>query len=280
MPSRLRNVDWLRQRYAAGASIRVIAVELGVSGTAVAVALRRAGIARRPVGNTRPARVSPESALPVRPRSRRRSSRAVGVLADGTEYFVPLGVLEFVDDDTRVRCHLCGNAFRLLSATHLRGHGWTPAEYREAFGLNRGTPLCAPTVSAQRRSTGRDRYANNPRVRDGMALGQELVRSGEALRMAQAAAPAGSARLQRRLRAADVTAESRRQRHDDAVARRQERVRELGFASERAYLRDRYLRRSWGIARIRADLRVGSGVVEQLLDVAGIPRRVAGGGAR
>ena len=113
-----------------------------------------------------------------------------------------------------------------------------------------------------------------------MALGQELVRSGEALRLAHTAAPAGSARLQRRLRAADAGSESRRQRHDDAVTRRRERIRELGFASERAYLRDRYLRRGWGIARIKADLRVGSGAVEQLLDVAGIPRRVAGGGAR
>ena len=50
MPERLRDDWWLRGRYDSGASIRVIATELGVSPTSVARALRRAGIARRAVG--------------------------------------------------------------------------------------------------------------------------------------------------------------------------------------------------------------------------------------
>jgi hypothetical protein len=199
------------------------------------------------------------------------------VFADGTEYFVPLGRLEFVDDDRRVLCQLCARPLRLLSATHLRQHGWTPQDYRQAFGLNRSTPLCAPAVSERRRVLGRDRYAANARVREGMARGQELVRSGAALRQAHAAMPAGSARLQRRLAAADVTADARRRGQAQAVTRRRKRVRELGFATERAYLRDRYVRRGWGIARIKAELQVGSGVVERLLDAAGIDRRPPGG---
>jgi hypothetical protein len=202
----------------------------------------------------------------------------MGVLADGTEYFVPLGRLDFVDDDRRVLCHLCGKPFRLLSATHLRRHGWTPLEYRQAFGLNRGTPLCAPVLSEQRRAVGRDRYAHDARVRTGLAQGQELVRSGAALGLAHAAMPAGSAPLQRRLRAAETTAPARRHRRDEALMRRQARVRELGFATDRAYLRDRYVRQGWGIARIKAELRVGSGVVERMLDAARISRRPPGGG--
>jgi len=278
MPAQFRDPTWLRERYDAGASIRSIAAEVGVSGSAVAKALRRADIPRRPVGNTRPQRVAPLEAR-VTPSGSRRSrlrSGALGVLADGTEYFVALGQLEVVDGGTRVLCHLCGQPFRLLSTTHLRGHGWTPAQYREAFGLNRGAPLCAPSVSEQRRVAGYERYAD-PRVRAGLAIGQQMVRSGEALRLAHVAMPPGTARMQRRLRALDVTQDSRQYRHDEALRRRGERVRELGFDTERAYVRDRYVRRGWGIARIKAELRVGSGVVEHLLDAARIPRRPPGG---
>lgn len=278
MPAELRDAEWLSQTYASGLSIRLIARQLGVSGSAVAAALRRAGVTRRAVGNTRPPRTRHSEAPIVAPVGRPgRHPQPVGMLPDGTEYFVPLGRLEFVDDGRRVLCHLCGRPLRLLSTTHLRQHGWTPQEYREAFGLNRSTPLCAPAVSERRRVIGRDRYAANARVREGMARGQELVRSGTALRQAHAAMPPGSARLQRRMTAADVTAEARERRHLQAVARRRERIRGLGFATERAYLRDRYLRRGWGIARIKAEMQVGSGVVEQLLDAAGIARRPPGG---
>lgn len=280
MPAQLGDRAWLRAHYVgAGLSIRAIAAEVGVSASAVANALRSAGIPRRPVGNTSSPAGATAPPPTLLPRSgHRRGARPIGVLPDGTEYYVPLGRLEFADDDRRVLCHLCGAPFRLLSATHLRGHGWTPQAYRQAFGLNRGTPLCAPAVSEQRRVTGRDRYARDARVRTGLAHGQELVRSGAALALAHAAMPAGSAPLQRRLRAAEATAAAHQQRQDEAATRRQRRVRELGFASDRAYLRDRYVRRRWGIARIKVELRVGSGVVERMLDTARIPRRPAGGG--
>jgi hypothetical protein len=279
MPQRLRDEEWLRARYASGASIRVIAAELGVSGTAVANALRRLGVARRPTGSPRSTPTpAPDGSTALRVGRRRRG--VLGVLADGTEFYAPLGELEFVDDGTRVRCHLCGEAFRLLSATHLRGHEWTPAQYREAFGLNRGTALCAPAVSEQRRVAGRARYVADARVRDGLARGQAFVRSGAALRAAHAVMPAGSARLQRRRSAAQVTETARRRRQDEAVRRRRERMRTLGFATERAYLRDRYVQRGWGIARIRAELQVGSGVVEQMLDAVGVARRAPGGAGR
>jgi hypothetical protein len=84
--------------------------------------------------------------------------------------------------------------------------------------------------------------------------------------------------LQRRLHAAETTEAARRRRIDEALARRLARIRELGFATERAYLRDRYVRQGWGIARIKAELRVGSGAVGRMLDAARIARRPAGGG--
>ena len=79
--------------------------------------------------------------------------------------------------------------------------------------------------------------------------------------------------LQRRKQSADATAERRAALRDQAVARRRARMAELGFATERAYLLDRYVRREWGIARIKTELRVGSAVVPRMLDAAGIVRR-------
>ena len=95
--------------------------------------------------------------------------------------------------------------------------------------------------------------------------------------LAHAAMPPGTARLQRRLHAAEVTTPQRDRRRASAATRRSARLQDLGFRTERAYLRDRYLRRGWGIARIKAELAVGSGVVERMLDDAGIPRRAANG---
>src|SRR4051794_40542510 len=72
---------------------------------------------------------------------RAKTARAVGLhpigqLDDGTPFFAPLGALQVVDDGERVTCHLCGRALQLLSAAHLRRHGWTPQLYRSTFGLN------------------------------------------------------------------------------------------------------------------------------------------------
>jgi len=275
MPPELKDVEWLEQRYwREGASIRQIAVQLNVSGSAVANALRRTAVKRRPVGNqSAPPPLQPR-AVPSR---RTAGPQPIGLLQDGTEYVAQLGKLDFVDGGRRVVCHLCGKSFRLLSTSHLRRHGWTPMDYRLAFGLNRGTPLCASNESARRREIGLERYRNNSRVRDGLARGQELVRSGEALAMAHAAMPPGAARLQRRQQVAAATQAQRDALQSTAAARREARIRELGFRSERAYVKDRYVRRGWGIASIKAELQVGSGAVERILDTAGIERRPPGG---
>lgn len=68
----------------------------------------------------------------------------VGVLADGTPYYAPIG--EVIVDGSLVTCHLCGRALRSVTA-HLRAHGWTKLAYCEAFGLERGrgTPTSVPS---------------------------------------------------------------------------------------------------------------------------------------
>jgi predicted nucleic acid-binding Zn-ribbon protein len=58
-------------------------------------------------------------------------------LPDGTPYFGQLAELAYDPDEDRVQCQcLCGEWYRLLGSSHLRRtHGWTLAQYREAFRL-------------------------------------------------------------------------------------------------------------------------------------------------
>ena len=75
----------------------------------------------------------------------------VGVLEDGTVFYAPLGEV-LHDGDDLVCCHLCGRWLRNVGGTHLRvGHGWTLAEYREAFRLLQSTPTCSRDLSARLR---------------------------------------------------------------------------------------------------------------------------------
>lgn len=87
-------------------------------------------------------------------RSRRSTGpdvRPIGVLADGTAYYAPIG--ELVHEGGAVVCHLCGRGMRMIGGTHLRlGHGWTLEQYREAFHLPVHTPTCSSDLSDSYRS--------------------------------------------------------------------------------------------------------------------------------
>jgi ROS/MUCR transcriptional regulator protein len=80
-----------------------------------------------------------------------RDPRPVGMLQDGTVFYAPLG--EVVDDGQgRVCCYLCGRWLQIVGRTHLRvGHGWTVAQYREAFELLQRSATCSPQLSASYR---------------------------------------------------------------------------------------------------------------------------------
>ena len=72
----------------------------------------------------------------------------MGVLADGTVYYAPIG--EVVVAGALVTCHLCGRSLRSVTA-HLRVHGWTKLDYCEAFGLvHPCTRRCAVTDRSDR----------------------------------------------------------------------------------------------------------------------------------
>ncbi len=50
-----------------------------------------------------------------------------------------------------VTCLVCGKSFKVLGKRHLLSHGLTPAEYREKYGLKKGTPLIAKGLARVRR---------------------------------------------------------------------------------------------------------------------------------
>jgi predicted nucleic acid-binding Zn-ribbon protein len=71
-------------------------------------------------------------------------------LEDGTAFFGQLGELAYDRDEDRVQCHLCGEWFSFLGGAHLRRtHGWTLAEYREAFHLPAGVATWSRELSLQ-----------------------------------------------------------------------------------------------------------------------------------
>src|SRR5262252_3352978 len=90
----------------------------------------------------------------------------VGVLADGTPYYAPLG--EVIVDGSQVTCHLCGRALRSVTA-HLRAHGWTKPAYCEAFGLERGQSLEGPETRQLRAVALASRLVFEPALRQGSA---------------------------------------------------------------------------------------------------------------
>jgi predicted transcriptional regulator len=57
----------------------------------------------------------------------------------------PIGALVFSDDGETIQCHVCGEWYANVGA-HLRKHKITPKQYREKFGLRRGTALAAPAL--------------------------------------------------------------------------------------------------------------------------------------
>jgi transposase-like protein len=99
-----------------------------------------------------------------------------GLLPDGVAFFGRLGEIAYDPDEDRVQCHLCGEWFRHLGSSHLyRTHGWTLAQYRDAFQLPLRAPLCARSLSvvfrrnAEARRLEEDGFAVDPPSRKGVA---------------------------------------------------------------------------------------------------------------
>ncbi len=96
------------------------------------------------------------------PRSRASQARPLGQLPSGEAYFAPIG--EMRSDGERMQCHLCGRWYRMVGGSHLlSAHGWTTAEYRDAFLLNLTTSTVGPATSELKRDTMLEQIATGAR---------------------------------------------------------------------------------------------------------------------
>jgi hypothetical protein len=193
------------------------------------------------------------------------------MLRDGTPSHVPPGRL-VMSDDGQLACHLCGRWFTHLGA-HLRRHGWTAAQYRDAVGLPLHIPLCSTDMSGQIAARQKQTWDASPQVRARLEPGRLLARSGELSRLSAAAGRerdrsgqlpdiARAARAQRLATGRATQARERQERLDAVVAA-------AGVADLHALLRARYsdgfsldqLGRLTGLGRsqLRAEL-VAAGV--------------------
>jgi DNA-binding phage protein len=127
----------------------------------------------------------------------------VGVLADGTPYFAPIG--EVVSDGITVTCHLCGRELKSVAA-HLRAHGWTKAAYCETFGLERGQPLEGQETRKRRAASFAPRLIFDPAIRAGSAVGRQRAAAGELAGDAARASTGRPLPEQRRRKAARAAA--------------------------------------------------------------------------
>jgi hypothetical protein len=161
------------------------------------------------------------------------------VLRDGTPAHAPPGRLT-VGEDGRLACHLCGGWFTHLGA-HLRRHGWTAAQYRDAAGLPLHVALCSADLSGQIAVRQKRAWDASPSVRARLEPGLVMARNGELSRLS---AEAG---------------------RDRATSGQQSEASRTARAQQLALLRDRYadglsldqLGRLTGLgsARLRAELR-------------------------
>jgi hypothetical protein len=210
-------------------------------------------------------------------RSGSESTRPAGhghlwVLRDGTPAHVAPGRLA-ANGDGQLACHLCGQWFVHLGV-HLRRHGWTAAQYREAVGLELRVPLCSTVMSGEIAARQKLNWDRSPQARTRFAAGRELAQSGELSRRSAAAArtrqdaggmpPAARAARASRLAAGRATQAQQQKRHLDAL------VAAAGAGSLHELLRARYGSRAsmdqlakqtgLGRGRLRAEL-VAAGVI-------------------
>jgi hypothetical protein len=160
---------------------------------------------------------------------------AVGVLADGTAHYAPIG--QVLADESRVICHLCGCAFRSVAA-HLPSHGWTKSQYCDAFGLERQQSLEGSATRKLRAAAFSARLVFEPAVREGSARGRDRARRGELTRDAANAARGRPFPEQRRQKSRDSLPAAARVQL--GLASRQRADRQLAIAAEDAARRAGY----------------------------------------
>jgi len=85
-------------------------------------------------------------------------SESIKKLADGSETTAAQEAEQYppVDPKKAIReksviCLECGKTFKVLTKRHMAMHGLTPAQYRQKWGIKKGTALIAKSLARDRR---------------------------------------------------------------------------------------------------------------------------------
>jgi hypothetical protein len=210
--------------------------------------------------------------------ARDRSHVHLWELADGTLSHAPPGELS-ISADGQIACHLCGRWFTHLGV-HLRRHGWTAAQYREAVGLPLHRPLCSAATSSRIAQQQRQTWADSAALRDRFAYGQAMARSGE---LAAASAAANRDREEADAVPAAVRVRRAQQLRDgrQALAARQARrladaITASGAADLHDLLRSEYVLKGASLESLQRRTGLGHVRLREELAAAGIRVRPIG----
>ncbi|MGQ0775473.1 MAG: MucR family transcriptional regulator [Pseudonocardiales bacterium] len=210
------------------------------------------------------------AAPPVdRPRQE-RSHAHLWSLPDGTGLHAPHGELVIESATGRVCCHLCGRWYVSLGG-HVRAHGHTASSYREAMGLCRSRPLVAEVLSRSIATRQSEAYRRSPELRDRLAVGQELTKTGRLATLAHTARTTSASPEATRIRRAalDAGRATRAAQREQKLARR---LHELGFDELGDYLRHAYLAGA-SLRSLAKVTRFGWARLRREIDAAGITTR-------
>jgi rubrerythrin len=115
------------------------------------------------------------------PAAPHKLKRGESRLDDGTPFFGEVGELAYDPDEDRVQCHLCGGWYRFVGSSHLRrAHGWTLADYRDAFRLPIQLATCSRELSERHRVHARSQIERGGDFGNG--VGAEIERGSVRIR--------------------------------------------------------------------------------------------------
>lgn len=201
-----------------------------------------------------------------------RSHEHIWQLPDGRGLHAPFGTLVRHPETGEPCCHFCGRWFTALGS-HVRVHGCSAEEYRELLGLRRRSALAAPALSTAISARQRARYLASGEVRQRLAVGQDMARSGElnarGRASSQAPRPETVAVQRRTLATGHLAAVERR------TAELHRRVSALGASSVEEYMTSAYLSGT-SLAALARTTGLGRARVSQVLKDAGLELRPTG----
>ena len=195
-------------------------------------------------------------------------------LPDGTGLHAPLGVIQVEEATGRLCCHLCGNWFRSLGS-HVGVHGHTADSYRAELGLCRGEPLIRRELSAAISARQKAAYGSSDVVRERLAAGQELARSGALSTVAVQARSDNPLPAEALARQARALAAGRRTVAGQREAALRSVLEDSGCPDLPSYLRLRYGRGA-SLADLAAETGLGRDRLRREIAAAGVGVRGPG----